>query len=150
VINTLYGCKDLSKQIRIKLYVRRGEKDMPAVYIECGGERASWAFEPSQLPKPHRVTVGKKEVVDDTEVVEFYERLVNEIASRIKSIKLPQAATMEEQTPKGDTAMANLAAMKRIEEQAEQDAQQIKSKHSNLKPKANEPVSTEIEDDLPF
>lgn len=150
VINTLYGCKDLSKQIRIKLYVRRGDKDMPAAYIECGGERASWAFEPSQLPKPHRVTVGKKEVIDDSEVVEFYERLVNEIASRIKSIKLPQAAPMEEQTPKGDTAMANLAAMKRIEEQAEQDAQQIKSKHSNLKPKANEPVSTEIEDDLPF
>lgn len=150
VINTLYGCKDLSKQIRIKLYVRRGDKDMPAAYIECGGERASWAFEPSQLPKPHRVTVGKKEVIDDSEVVEFYERLVNEIASRIKTAKLTQAAPMEEQTPKGDSAMANLAAMKRIEEQAEQDAQQIKSKHSNLKPKANEPVSTEIEDDLPF
>ncbi len=148
VINTLYGCKDLSKQIRIKLYVRRGDKDMPAAYIECGGERASWAFEPNQLPKPARVTVGKKEVIDDTEVVEFYERLVNEIASRIKSIKLPQAALMEEQTPKGDTAMANLTAMKRIEEQAAQDAQQIKSKQ--LKPKANEPVSTEIEDDLPF
>lgn len=150
VINTLYGCKDLSKQIRIKLYVRRGEKDMPAAYIECGGERASWAFEPSQLPKPQRVTVGKKEVIDDSEVVEFYERLVNEIASRIKSIKLPQSAPMEEQTPKGDTAMANLAAMKRLEEQAAQDAQQIKSKQSNQKPKADEPVNAEIEDDLPF
>lgn len=146
VINTLYGCQDLSKQIRIKLYVRRGDKDSPAAYIECGGERASWAFEPSQLPKAARVTVGKKEVIDDSEVVDFYEKLVNEISARLS--KTPKPVIQEEQPVKADNAMANLAAMKRIEEQAAQDAQTIKAK--TQKTQANEPVQAEIEDDLPF
>lgn len=146
VINTLYGIQDFGKQIRFKLYVRRGDKDSPAVYIECGGERASWAFEPSQLPKAARVTVGKKEVIDDSEVVDFYERLVNEIAARLS--KTPKPVTQEEQPVKSDNAMANLAAMKRIEEQAQQDAQTLKAK--TQKPQTNEPVKAEIEDDLPF
>jgi hypothetical protein len=146
VINTLYGIQDFGKQIRFKLYVRRGDKDSPAVYIECGGERASWAFEPSQLPKAARVTVGKKEVIDDSEVVDFYERLVNEIAARLS--KTPKPVTQEEQPVKSDNAMANLAAMKRIEEQAQQDANTLKAK--TQKPQANEPVKAEIEDDLPF
>ena len=146
VINTLYGIQDFGKQIRFKLYVRRGDKDSPAVYIECGGERASWAFEPSQLPKAARVTVGKKEVIDDSEVVDFYEKLVNEIAARLS--KTPKPVTQEEQPVKSDNAMANLAAMKRIEEQAQQDAQTLKAK--TQKPQANEPVKAEIEDDLPF
>lgn len=152
VINTLYGCQDLSKQIRIKLYVRRGDKDSPAAYIECGGERASWAFEPSQLPKAARVTVGKKEVIDDSEVVDFYEKLVNEISARLSKTAKPVitnvAAVQEEQPVKADNAMANLAAMKRIEEQAAQDAHTLKAK--TQKPQVNEPVQAEIEDDLPF
>ena len=146
VINTLYGIQDFGKQIRFKLYVRRGDKDSPAVYIECGGERASWAFEPSQLPRAARVTVGKKEVIDDSEVVDFYEKLVNEISSRLS--KTPKPVTQEEQPVKSDNAMANLAAMKRIEEQAQQDANTLKAK--TQKPQANEPVKAEIEDDLPF
>jgi hypothetical protein len=146
VINTLYGIQDFGKQIRFKLYVRRGDKDSPAVYIECGGERASWAFEPSQLPRAARVTVGKKEVIDDSEVVDFYEKLVNEIAGRLS--KTPKPVTQEEQPVKSDNAMANLAAMKRIEEQAAQDANTLKAK--TQKPQANEPVKAEIEDDLPF
>jgi hypothetical protein len=151
VINTLYGC-DITKPLRIKLYVRRGDKESPAAYMECGGERASWAFEPSQLPKAARVTVGKKEVIDDTEVVEFYERLVNEIATRLSKSPKPvittAAAVQEEQPVKGDDAIASLAAMKRIEEQAADDARILK----NSKPKTYEkPVKAiEPEDDLPF
>jgi hypothetical protein len=143
VINTLYGCKDLSKTIRIKLYVRRGDKEMPAAYIECGGERASWAFEPSQLPKPARVTVGKKEVIDDTEVVEFYEKLVNEISSRLSK--------KSESTEhfKGLSALDNLAKLKQMEETAKEDAKAIYSKQE--KPKKIEPVVVDNQDDdLPF
>jgi hypothetical protein len=147
VINTLYGIQDFSKQIRFKLYVRRGDKDSPAVYIECGGERASWAFEPSQLPKAARVTVGKKEVIDDSEVVEFYERLVNEIASRLSSKPVVKTPVQEQQTLKGESAIAQLAEMKRLESQAQDDAKAILK---NSKPKANEPVKTEMDDDLPF
>lgn len=150
VINTLYGC-DLSKMLRLKLYVRRGDKDSPAVYIECGGERASWAFEPSQLPKAARVTVGKKEVIDDSEVVDFYERLVNEISVRLSKTPVitTAPAVQEEQPTKGDNALANLAAMKRVEEQAADDARILK----NSKPKTTneKPVQTiDQEDDLPF
>ena len=148
VINSLYGIKDLSKPVRIKLYVRRtGERDMPSAYIECGGERASWAFEPSQLPKPARVTVGKKEVIDDSEVVEFYEKLVNEISSRISAKPQPQGL----ETLKGESALAQLAELKRMEENAAHDAAKLQQRAAH-RVKKEEPVAPiiETEDDLPF
>jgi hypothetical protein len=143
VINTLYGC-DLSKSIRIKLYVRRGDKDMPTSYIECGGERASWAFEPSQLPKPARVTVGKKEVVDDTEVVEFYEKLVAEISNKLANKPKPQPQPQASEPLKGESALAQLAELKRMEERAADDAARLQKSAKSKK------QEVEAEDDLPF
>jgi hypothetical protein len=80
-INSIAGC-DLSKQLKLKLYVRtrkdNGEKNA-AIFIECGGEKSNWKYAPEELPKIVKVMVGKKEVIDDSEVVEFYEKLIAEV-----------------------------------------------------------------------
>jgi len=143
VINTLYGC-DFDKPIKIKLYVKKGnDKNMAAAYIENGGERASWAYEPSQLPKPHKVTVGKKEVIDDSEVIEFYERLAQEISNRVGAVskKQPAAPSLPEQEMKGDSALKKLAEQKALEES---------TKTQNPKQHEQTPEPIGDQDDLPF
>jgi hypothetical protein len=143
VINALFGC-NFEKPIKIKLYVKKGtDKNMAAAYIENGGERASWVYEPSQLPKPHKVMVGKKEVIDDSEVIEFYEGLAKEISSRLASTVKKQTATpnLPEQEMKGDGALRKLAEQKALEESAK-----------NQNPKHDEQIPEPIgdQDDLPF
>jgi hypothetical protein len=143
VINTLYNC-NFEKPIKIKLYVKKGtDKNMAAAYIENGGERASWAYEPSQLPKPTKVAVGKKEVIDDSEVIDFYERLAQEISNRVAAIakKQPSAPSLPEQEMRGDSALKKLAEQKALEESAK-----------TQNPKQNEQVPEPIgdQDDLPF
>jgi len=72
------------------LYVRtrkdNGEKNA-AIFIECGGERANWKYAPEELPKIVKVMVGKKEVIDDSEVVEFYENVIAEINTAVAESK---------------------------------------------------------------
>jgi hypothetical protein len=88
-INSIAGC-DYTKQIKLKLYVRtrkdNGDKSA-AIFIECGGERANWKYAPEELPKIVKVMVGKKEVIDDSEVVEFYEKLIAEINTSVAESK---------------------------------------------------------------
>jgi hypothetical protein len=143
VINALYNC-DFDKPIKIKLYVKKGaEKNMAAAYIENGGARASWAYEPSQLPKPHKVMVGKKEVIDDSDVIEFYERLAQEISNRVSELAKKQHTppSLPEQEMKGDSALKRLAEQKALEESAK-----------NKNPKQDEQIPEPIgdQDDLPF
>jgi hypothetical protein len=143
VINTLYGC-NFEKPIKIKLYVKKGtDKNMAAAYIENGGERASWAYEPSQLPKPHKVTVGKKEVIDDSEVIEFYERLAQDISIRVAAAlkKNHAVPSLPEQEMKGDSALKKLAEQKALEES-------IKTQNPKQHEQTPEPIGDQ--DDLPF
>ena len=88
-INSIAGC-DFTKQIKLKLYVRtrkdNGEKNA-AIFIECGGERANWKYSPEELPKIVKVMVGKKEVIDDSEVVEFYETMIGQINTAVAESK---------------------------------------------------------------
>lgn len=150
VINTLYNC-DFSKDFKIKLYVKKGaEKNMAAAYIENGGERASWAYEPSQLPKPHKVMVGKKEVIDDSEVIEFYEKLALDISERVSATAKKKFAAPDasEQEMKGDSALKKLAEQKALEERAKETAKEIKNKNPKQDEQVPEPIGDQ--DDLPF
>lgn len=150
VINALYGC-NLEKPIKIKLYVKKGtDRNMAAAYIENGGERASWAYEPSQLPKPHKVTVGKKEVIDDSEVVEFYERLALEIGVRASSTPKRQPLTPQapEQEMRGDGALKRLAEQKALAESGRQAVKETKTQNPKQDEQVPEPIGDQ--DDLPF
>jgi hypothetical protein len=93
-INSLAGC-DYTKRIKLKLYVRTrkdtGDKNA-AIFIECDGVRADWKYTPDELPKIVKVMVGKKEVIDDSEVVEFYENLIHEINGYV-SVSLKTRST---------------------------------------------------------
>ena len=96
VINTLAGA-DLSKKLKMKLYVSTRKdtfEKRASIYIECGGEKAAWRYAPEDLPKIVKVMVGKKEVIDDTDVVTFYENLANSLSLKLVADKAanPMAA----------------------------------------------------------
>lgn len=102
-INSIAGC-DLSKPLKLKLYVRtrkdNGEKNA-AIFIECGGEKASWKYAPEELPKIVKVMVGKKEVIDDSEVVEFYEKLIGEVSTSAELARKTRSASILMSLPNG-------------------------------------------------
>lgn len=87
IINTLANV-DPNKKVKIKLYTRNrkdnGER-IAASYIEQEGERVSWMYEPSEIPKIKKVMVGKKEVIDDEHVIDFYMDIIDRISEKIKN-----------------------------------------------------------------
>lgn len=84
IFNSFLNLKTFDN-IEVGLYTKKGEGAYPAVSVKQNGERVSWAFELDKLPKIEKVKVGKKEVVDSTELDEFYLERLKELAVKVKS-----------------------------------------------------------------
>ncbi len=161
VINTLAG-SDLSKEIKLRLYVNtKGETPRASVYIEIGGERASWKYSNDQLPKPITHTVGKKKVIDDTHVVEFYEDMVREVSEKLViQKKATQAQPAQSQSPRqsqgepsrSESAISKLAQEKRISDEIKSETKARKNETSQDEAPPMDESSWENgeDDDLPF
>lgn len=157
VINTLAGA-DFTKKLKLKLYVRNrkdnGERQA-SIFIECGGEKASWAYGVDELPKVTRVMVGKKEVVDDTEVVEFYERVVNTIIiprlGQEKAAQPKQEAAATQDTGVTESNLAKEIPMKTPRSFPSEKDKALLNKLGKQQEEATPNTSTnEEDDDLPF
>lgn len=85
MLNTFAG-GDFNKPFTMKLYLNK--EGYPSIYITQGGERASWKYESSQLPKVEVVKLKNgTEIKDDSDVVAWIKKLVtNELKPRLKSI----------------------------------------------------------------
>lgn len=89
ILNTFAG-SDFNKPYTMKMYLNK--EGYPSIYITQGGERASWKYESSQVPK--------------AEVIEWFKKLVtNELKPRLKSISfadksLPNIADVSTEQPK--------------------------------------------------
>lgn len=83
IINSFLGMKEYTN-VSVSLYQKK-DSNYPAVSVKQNGERASWAFSIEELPKVEKVKVGKKEVVDSTELDEFLLGKLKELAERVKA-----------------------------------------------------------------
>jgi len=105
ILNTFAG-SDFNKPYTLKMYLNK--EGYPSVYITQGGERASWKYEASQVPKAEVIVLkNKTEIKDDTEVIEWFKKLVtNELKPRLKELtsfvdkSLPNVADVPTEKPK--------------------------------------------------
>lgn len=104
IFNSFLNLKTF-ENIEVGLYTKKGEGAYPAVSVKQNGERVSWAYELDQLPKIAKVKVGKKEVVDSTELDEFYIEKLKELAVRVKSgPSAPAESAPAKKAPKSKAA----------------------------------------------
>jgi len=105
ILNTFAG-GDFDKPFVMKLYLNK--EGYPSVYITQGGERASWKYETTQLPKVEIIKMKNgNEIKDDTDVVVWVKNLVtNELKPRLKELtsfvdkSLPNVADVPTEKPK--------------------------------------------------
>lgn len=60
-------------------------KRYPSAGVKIDGEKLEWKYKPSELPKPKVVPVPgtRKTVTDDTNVIEFWKKVIDDISSRL-------------------------------------------------------------------
>lgn len=88
----LNGLLNLSpeKPIMIRVYSRKSSKDdkmYAAAYLESEGSRVEWHYPIEQIPRAEVGFVGKKKVIDDSAVVEFFHGVVDTLAAKFGEIK---------------------------------------------------------------
>lgn len=93
ILNTFAG-SDFNKPYTMKMYLNK--EGYPSIYITQGGERASWKYEASQVPKAEVIVLkNKTEIKDDTEVIEWFKKLVtNELKPRLKDLIAPSKTAL--------------------------------------------------------
>jgi hypothetical protein len=87
ILNSLMSL-DKSAPVTIRVYARPSKSDgkfYPAAYIESNGNRVDWFYAIDSLPRPAVAMVGKKKVIDDSEVIEFYHKLVDQLIEKFGS-----------------------------------------------------------------
>jgi len=115
ILNTFAG-SDFNKPYTLKMYLNK--EGYPSVYITQGGERASWKYEASQVPKAEVIVLkNKTEIKDDTEVIEWFKKLVtNELKPRLKELtsfvdkSLPNIADVPTEQPKEKKSLVSNSA----------------------------------------
>jgi len=121
ILNTFAG-GDFNKPFVMKLYLNK--EGYPSVYITQGGERASWKYEATQLPKVEIVKLKNgTEIKDDTDVVVWIKNLVtNELKPRLKELtsfvdkSLPNVADVPtEQHKEKKSLVSNSAGLTELE-----------------------------------
>lgn len=86
LLNSLAG-SDLSAEMEMTIATKTDKdtgKVWPAIYVEFGGQKSTWKYDPKELPKSEKVKVGSKEYTDDTKVVEFFINVIAEIKPQLE------------------------------------------------------------------
>lgn len=103
IFNSFLNLKTFDN-VEVGLYTKKGEGAYPAVSVKQNGERVSWAYELDKLPKIEKVKVGKKEIVDSSELDEFYIEKLKELAARVKTGAKSESESTEPAAPKKKAA----------------------------------------------
>lgn len=75
------------------------------VALYANGKKLDWGVDPKALPPINRVKVGRKEVIDDSERVDFIEGLVDTINTRLRQATyVPSAPVDYERVPEEGAA----------------------------------------------
>lgn len=110
ILNSLAGSDEISK-ILIRLYLSKeneNHKRFPQAYVEINNKKSQWKYKPEQLPKVEKIIVKKKEVYDDSEVNEFFKKVIaEEINPKIKSEFSVQDAEMSRNGERGFAPTTN-------------------------------------------
>lgn len=73
-------------------------KRYPSIWVKNNGEEVKWKYGAEQLPRPEKIKAGSKTVLDDTKVIEFWTKVIdNEIKPKLKA--KPKDASVEAGEP---------------------------------------------------
>lgn len=91
LLNSLAGCNPEKIEMNLSLgkaKVIDGKmgKQYPSIWVKNNGEEVKWKYEFAAIPKATDVKVGNKTVKDDTKVVEFWIKVINEIKPKLTAI----------------------------------------------------------------
>lgn len=81
IINSIASIEDFGKELLISCY--RNKAGYASASCRYGLGSLDWKYPLSDIPKIKTVTVGKKEVVDSTELDDFFRNEVNAISKRL-------------------------------------------------------------------
>ncbi len=99
ILNSLAGTKDIGK-IEISVWLDPklvdGKKYAKAA-LKNNGEKTEWAYKWDEIPKAAKVQVGKKTVMDDSAVIDFWKAEIDKISDRLpKGVQSNEEATSED------------------------------------------------------
>jgi hypothetical protein len=112
ILNALLSL-DKDAPVKIRVYSRSSKTDdkmYAAAYVESNGARVDWHYQIADIPKPTVGYVGKKKVIDDSNVVEFYHTVVDKLTERFGAASTPQkqeTAPQPQQESKPKSALEN-------------------------------------------
>jgi hypothetical protein len=98
ILNSLLSL-DKSKPVRIRVYSRQSKNDgkfYASAYVESEGNRVDWAIPVNEIPRPEIGMVGKKKVVDDSAVVDFFHTVIDNLTAKFGSTGSPSPAPASE------------------------------------------------------
>lgn len=84
IILSLASAKDLRASTLVKIIPYEGNNGFTKVVVYADGEKLEWIKK--QLPPRETITIGGKEVKDDTKQMEFVSTLCKEIQDKIKVV----------------------------------------------------------------
>jgi hypothetical protein len=114
-------------------------KFYPSAYVESNGSRVDWFHPIDSLPRPVVATLGKKKVVDDSDVVEFYHKVVDDLIAKFGGAVAPKQVT----TPVESDPIHKVAVTKK---QSPIESARLKFEEAD----ASSPSFDVNDDDLPF
>lgn len=93
LLNSLLGCENINF-IEMNVWLGKSKVGMdgkeskryPSIAVKNNGVEAKWFLEYAKTPKPAKVTVGKKTVTDDSEVIEFWKKKIDEINGKLSAM----------------------------------------------------------------
>jgi len=160
ILNSLMSAEK-SEPLMIRVYARPSktyDKIYPAAYIEASGNRLEWFYPISELPRAIEHTVGRKTVIDDTEVVEFFHGVVDSLANKYGAIA-QRATSTEVNSDSPQEASAPPPQRQGVGETAKRDAEsrqltadeKVEARLEEMRQRAASapPINTD-DDDLPF
>jgi hypothetical protein len=101
ILNALMSLKK-DAPVRIRVYSRSSKTDdkmYASAYVESNGARVDWHYQLVDIPKPETGYVGKKKVIDDSNVVEFYHKVVDQLTEIFGSATAPKGQEQSEPEP---------------------------------------------------
>jgi hypothetical protein len=142
ILNALLSLKK-DAPVKIRVYSRSSKTDdkmYASAYVESNGARVDWHYQLVDIPKPETGYIGKKKVIDDSNVVEFYHTVVDKLTAIFGSATTqPSQAQGEAEAP---TPIAQSRPKTALENARPLDVQ-VETKPPLIGPDGGE-------DDLPF
>ena len=129
--------------VKIRVYSRSSKTDdkvYAAAFVESNGTRVDWFYQIADIPKPVVGMIGKKKVIDDSNVIEFYHTVVDKLTERFGAAVTASRSQDQEPEPEPEPAQSERRQPSALENARPMDV--------SVTP--NFPAQGDGEDDLPF